>query len=131
MAKNKKIIKPTQLIEKDTNYSFLKFWKDFSSEDEDWEEDDGGSLLKWGCKKNLKGLLDVCAHYTRMRHNKMGDVKLKDLTAYIAKHDDVFKQRVEEVINFLPDVNAQYWIEQIYAGNNTYRKQLGLKPIKN
>jgi len=120
--KKKKTIK---LIEKSTGYDFLKFWKEFTEQDEEFEEDTGGQFLNWGTKKTLKGLCAISEHYIYQRGNSFYGMKLKELVNYIGKHDKIFYNRTKT--KEIPDIEVNKWVDEIFQGNKNLRKQLGLK----
>lgn len=61
------ITDPKRLIEKETGYTFLKFWDDFTRYNKEYIDDDGGCVVNWGTTKTLKGLCQVAKHYKMHR----------------------------------------------------------------
>lgn len=119
------ITNPEQLIEKGTDYNFLKFWNDFTMYDKEDINDDGGCVVNWGTTKTLKGLCQVAKHYKMHRDNSFYQVEVPDLVKYVSKHDKVFAKRIKKVKD-LPNILVDDWIERVLDGDKKLRKQLGL-----
>ena len=121
-----KITNPEQLIEKDTDYNFLRFWNDFTMYDKEEINDDGGSVVNWGTTKTLKGLCQVAKHYTIHRGNSFYQVEVPALVKYVSEHDKVFAKRIKKIKD-LPEILVSDWIERVLEKDKKLRKQLGLK----
>ena len=124
----KTITAPEQLVEKGTKYNFMKFWRDFTSDDRVWEEYDGGNFMKWGERRDLRGLCRIGYHYIVSRDNPAGKVTLKQMVDYVSQGDKLFEQRVKSQKHSLPDITLETWVKKVIDnGDKRLRKMLGLK----
>ena len=118
-----------KITERSTGYTFYRFWNDFSGDDDEWQEYDGGSFLKWRCKKDLKGLCSVSRHFF-IRGNSL-KVKLRDLVGYISERDSVFASRVGEFHSSeyqeMMDMETEEWVDKVFDGDRRLRNILGLE----
>jgi len=116
---------PAKLRERDTNYGFLRFWETDTAHDESYTPGmSASSAPDIRSKKDLQGLARVCRHWTS-RGNSLYQVPLKNLIAYVAENDQTFSKRVSGTE--IPEISAKDWVKEIYAGNATLRKQIGLE----
>ena len=131
MAKKKQKDEHLGLVEQDTQYSFYHFWKSFTEKDENWQENDGGSFLKWGTRKDLRGLCRVCMHYNKNRGNPLNSVTVNDLVRYISRRDKTFASRSSKYLHpkyqEMLKMTAKEWVDRVLDGNKTLRALLGIK----
>lgn len=120
-----KITNPKQLIEEGTDYNFLKFWNDFTMDDNEEINDDGGDVVNWETTKTLKGLCHVARHYKMHRNNSFYQVDVLALVKYVSEHDKVFAKRIKKIKD-LPKILVNDWIERVLDGDKILRTQLGL-----
>ncbi|MCU0641999.1 MAG: hypothetical protein MUF61_00235 [archaeon] len=122
-----KITRSSQLKERSTGYNFIRFWQDFTERDEVWQEEDGGSFLKWGVRRDLRGLCSVCTHYLYTRGNPTGEVTVRQIVDHVSKYDPLFAKRVKGQYESLPDITVKEWIDRVvHKEDKKLREMLGL-----
>jgi len=117
------ITNPASLREKDTRYSFLRFWEPNPELEDVYEENDGGSCPHMEYPDNLRGLVTICRKW-QMRGNSFYGVGVRELVDYVQRETQTLK---DVDLDKLPKLLVDDWTTRIFAGDTKLRRAIGIK----